>query len=488
MIKRLIGMLLLISMLVSVFVSCKKENTEEESDDTTVSTEEVSTEETVSLDLPEDLDYGGADIRILVRTSSLTYHEFKGGSSPTIVESAVFERNVWVEDRLNVNLTFNSMPGFRGGANAFMDEIRNSIAGDVDAYDILSPTHYFGNKLILEGCYQDLADMEYIDLEQGYWWDGYTKHVSINDKVYTVTGDYSVDSLACLQAVWFNKKLAETNKLDNPYEMVENGTWTLENLLSMAKDAAVDLDGDGDFEGDDQKGLILGSQAMTAIPVACNQFYITKNGETDFDVTLMSQKAETILSYMKSALSGNGVQYFAQTSEITDMVEKFTKGEAVFMMHSFESITSIRTSSVDYGILVYPKYDANQTEYITPSTGGTVFAIPINLNEEDTERSAAVLQALGYASYMELTPAYFEMSLKSQATRDEESYAMLDKIRETAVFEAGQVWMDCISRANAAFNDCVIGGKDQSLSGWYASYGGVMETELRDLINNKYFK
>ncbi len=489
--KRLIAFLMVLLMVVCLFASCNKKPAETE--DTGVPTPnetptgEIETEEDVVLDLPDDLDYGGDEIKILVRSSSLAYHEFNGSENPTVVDSAVFDRNAWVEEMLHVTFTFNHMNGFAGGANAFMTEIRNSIAGgDSTTYDILAPTHYFGNQLILEGLYQNLADMEYIDLDQTYWWDGYTDHVSINNKVYTVTGDYSVDSLACLQAVFFNKELAEAHQLGDPYEMVENETWTLGNLLTMAQKASIDLNEDGNYDTKDQIGWILGTQAVTAVPVACDSFYITKRGETEFDITFMSERAENILSTLQEAMGGNGMYYFPQTSQIVEMVDMFAQGKAVFLMHSFESMTAIRGSDVDYGILVYPKYDEEQKNYITPSTGGTVFAIPVCLNEEDTERSAAVLQALGYASYVELTPAYFETTLKAHGTRDEESYEMLDLIRETAVFDVGQVFMRCISRANSAFNDCVL--SNEALSTWYATYGGTMETELTELINNKYFK
>ena len=188
--KKTISLFIALLLLIAVFSSCSEQKVEdpEKTDTSTASTAEpADTENPVTLNLPE-LSYNGQDINILVRTSSLEFHDYNEDNSSTIVGQAVYDRNIRVQDLLDVNLVHTHMNGYASGQSAFSAAIRTSIAaGDDSSYHIVSPTWYFGNALIIEGCYRDLAMIDYMELEQEYWWDGYTDQVSINGKVYTAT-------------------------------------------------------------------------------------------------------------------------------------------------------------------------------------------------------------------------------------------------------------------------------------------------------------
>lgn len=488
--KKIISLFMALLLLLAVLTACSKDKGENMGTTETPkvsTTEPIDTEKAVTLNLPEGLDYNCRDINILVRTSSLEYHDYNEESSGTIVGQSVFERNAEVKELLNVNLVHFHMDGYASGQQAFATAIRTSISmGDDSSYNLVSPAWYFGNALIIEGCYRDLTTLDYIELDQSYWWDGYTDQVAINGKVYTATGDYSVDALQCMEAVFFNTTMATSYKLDNPYDLVKNGEWTIDRMLQMASLVKDDLNNDNMYDTNDQMGLLLGVQAATVLPNTSGSFYITKTGANSYEVTIATEKNGSIIEKFVEAINNSSVYYWPTTGGLEEMKEMFANGKGLFMMNSFEGISKIRASSVKYGILPFPKYDTNQQEYITGTIGATVFAIPVGMNDENTEMCAAVLQAMGYYSYQYVTPAYFETTLQGQVARDSDSYANLELLRRTVVFDFGSVWMNVVKGANGGVCSCIA--DKSSLQTWYASNGGNIETELENLIIDPIFK
>ena len=59
---------------------------------------------------------------------------------------------------------------------------------------------------------------------------------------------------------------------------------------------------------------------------------------------------------------------------------------------------------------------------------------------QDLERTGIITEALCAESLYTLTPAYYDITLKTKAARDEESSAMLDIIFANRVFEMGNFW------------------------------------------------
>ena len=69
-------------------------------------------------------------------------------------------------------------------------------------------------------------------------------NLRIDNKMYFTTGDISTLDNDCTYCILFNKKLIDDYKMEDPYEMVRNKTWTMDNFVSMARKVSVDLDGD----------------------------------------------------------------------------------------------------------------------------------------------------------------------------------------------------------------------------------------------------
>lgn len=92
------------------------------------------------------------------------------------------------------------------------------------------------------------------------WWDQRANEdLTVGGKLYFTTGDISILDNMCTMVLFFNKQLIEDNSLDDPYELVKNGTWTLDKLFAMSEKVANDLDGDQQMsiENDPVRSVLL---------------------------------------------------------------------------------------------------------------------------------------------------------------------------------------------------------------------------------------
>ena len=490
MMKKALLSLLSMLLLIGVFCSCKgngnaPQETSAGNGDTTDTGQNISDEDQPELNLPENLDYTGKTLRMLVRTSSRPYHEYQESENASIVDEAVFDRNDWVKTRLGIEIAFTDMNGYASGQTEFCAAIRNSLNNGDQGFHIVSPAAYYGNTMIVEGCYRDLNSLEYFDVSESYWWDGYTNQIAINDKIYTVTGDYSIDALACMGGVFYNKAIARAYGYENDfYDMVKNNEWTLDRMLEIAKDVAVDKDGETGWSVADQVGVALWDQTLQMLPNACNSFAVVKNEDGTLSPDLRNSANTEILDLLKDN-TANGCILSLGTN-VSDLYKVFTTGNALFLMDNFERISTLRSSNIDYGILVFPKLNDQQESYITGVASATVFAVMAGINDEEASMAAAFLQTMGYASYRYTTPKYFESTLKGYLAQDPQSAEMLDMMRANIVYDVAALYKTYIPGASDAVLNCFKNG--WTMDYWFAQNGTAIVEKLDDLVNSEYFQ
>ena len=99
--------------------------------------------------------------------------------------------------------------------------------------------------------------------------------------------------------------------------------------------------------------------------------------------------------------------------------------------------TLLRSMETDFGIVPNPKYTESQERYYDLISLGSGNGMAIPVTTQDTERTGIIVEALSAESKYTLTPAYYDITLKTKLSRDEESAAMLDIIFTSRVFELG---------------------------------------------------
>ena len=117
----------------------------------------------------------------------------------------------------------------------------------------------------------------------------------------------------------------------------------------------------------------------------------------------------------------------------TDGIQLFQNDRALFMDCSLFYMTALRDMEADFGIIPYPKFDEAQENYCARVS----YFMPSMLLSTNTDLPlvGAVLEYANYRAQANITPAYYDVSLKGKVSRDEESAAMLDLILANRVVD-----------------------------------------------------
>lgn len=166
------------------------------------------------------------------------------------INDAVYNRNVAVGDKLNVSFSENIV-----GWNDIGPAITNMVMSDEYTYDIVfdesqSCIKYPAKKQVL-----NLYDVPGLNFEKPWWDAGAIDTLSIGDSLYMANGDIHLMYGESAWVLFLNKNMLDKLKLESPYEIVKEGRWTYDKLYEMVSSAAVDLNGDGKMDSDDQYGL-----------------------------------------------------------------------------------------------------------------------------------------------------------------------------------------------------------------------------------------
>ncbi|MBQ8576939.1 MAG: hypothetical protein IJ449_03085 [Clostridia bacterium] len=424
-------------------------------------TEELTGRAAVKDNLPDDLDLGGETIRILTRADDRdTRIEFIAEEETgDIIEDAVYNRNLAVMERLNVQ-----MEVIEAGTGATRHEgavvnglIDKSVLAGEDAYDLVGNHMSQITPYILKGAFLDMHDLPYLDWEQPWWNQSYNAHITLDGKQYMCAGELAQTMISGTYVTFFNKKLwAENWGDDNLYEIVQNGEWTLDKMKMYCDVMYSDLNGNGQVDEDDRFGFVyMESQIQGDAFAGGANVTFTTYDESDgyYYWTLENEHTATFLSKMKSLMhENNNVWYTTETERkfSVDFMYKMLDDTVLFMPHMLSGTDQLREMKSDYGIVPMPKLDENQEDYTTfVHNGFTVFAIPTTCQKAETV--APFLEAMCAESYRSVTPAYYDVALKVKYARDEEAAAMLDIATQSIVFDFGYLYNQYISANTALF-------------------------------------
>ena len=426
-----------------------------------IETEELTGRAAVKDNLPADLDLGGANIRILSRSGDRdTKIEFMAeAETGDIVEDAVYNRNLTVMERLNVNMTVldAASDATRHGGGTVNTLLNKSVLAGDDAYDLIGNHMSQITPYILKGAFLDMHSLPYLDWEMPWWNQSYNNTITLSGKQYMCAGELAQTMISGTYVTFFNKKLwAENYGDDNLYEIVRNGEWTLEKMKYYCDSMYRDLNGDGKVNDPDRFGFVYSKDQIQgdALAGGANLVFTTYN-EADgyYYWALENERTANFLSKIKALMHENNNVWFTTSDQhefSVDLMYKLKDDTVLFMPHMLSGTDQLRDMESDYGIIPMPKMDEAQENYTTfVHNGFTVFAIPTTCSIAETV--APFLEAMCAESYRTVTPAYYDVALKVKYARDEEAAAMLDIATQSIVFDFGYLYNESIASNTALF-------------------------------------
>ena len=450
---RLLCILLVLSMLLLpvLMTGCADESTDDKqdseqtpSDSETTPKEDPENEEIVyKADLPAGLNLGGNEFRILVYdNANSTWYDVDFAATDfnsDILNDAAYARMLEVEESLNVDVVAYPSPGYG------YDYMNTAVSSGDDLYDAGIVAARKAATLAERGFLYDLYSDDVILDTSAPWWDqGSTSGLSVANRLFMIAGDISILYRKSVRVYYFNKQVAaDHSDLPNMYELVEEGTWTLEALAECVQAVSQDIDGDDEMTGNDMYGLIYTVDTMGTGLIGAGVQIVTKDEydmpELTFynDDTVYAFDTFTDIIYdYDHAIAGTD-----NRPNPEGLGSMFHSDRALFNNCELHNIASFRSMETDFGILPTPKLDEFQEQYrsiINPVPAGMI-VIPVT-NDANLDNTCYVLDALGAASKNTLTPAYIETYLEGRGARDEESRTSLNIVFNNIVFDLGYIY------------------------------------------------
>ena len=112
----------------------------------------------------------------------------------------------------------------------------------------------------------------------------------------------------------------------------------------------------------------------------------------------------------------------------------FTNDQLLFFTERLSRAALMKEMDSEYGIIPFPKYDANQAEYVS-ATRDSHSGMMVANNIVNPDLVGTTIEALCMYGYTEVTPAYYETTLKLKYLSDETAMSMLDLIRDNVDFD-----------------------------------------------------
>ena len=423
--------------------------------DTAPHTEAVTEEPTALSALPT-ADYSGHIFRVLHENQENQQVDIEtaGEENGDILNDLVFRRNSLVEERYNIKIDASNADG-----STVNSTIQKQVQAGLTEFDL-----YFHNCTVISvatgGYLYNLYDMPNMDMSNPWWDKAALDGLSVAGMAYMATGDISPTSLMISSCLTFNKTLFAEYDMELPYDMVRNGTWTIDVLAEMTKGLSRDLNGDGQMTyGDD---LFAYSAWSYDQPYAL--FYGAGGSLSEKDandiphIAYDFDRITAIYDYMYQIVVENKAYYVTDSAIYPQTYSCFTNGGAFFCDAMFFKIDRyFRDMDDEFGILPNPKFDQSQEHYITCVNGAGNFIVIPN-NPADAARTGMITEALAAAAYDGITPSLYDIIIKGRNTRDEDSAEMVDIIIGNRVFDPH--FINNISGYNFAQNLLAKANKD----------------------------
>jgi len=494
----------IVILLAPALLSCKKPNAADndgslsddpaQADENAVDPTEALLENTPD-SLPGDLDFGGAELRVLHRNGDNGYYGdgdifeievFAESENGDIINDAIYKRNKLVEDRLNIKINpIGIIDASWSKAYDFFNYIKKSVSAGDNEFDVIMGYAALMPNYAMQNLFLNVNDFPYIDYEKPWWSLNFKNEMSIGGKCYLLDGDYSLSLLARAMCIYYNKDYAKELGLENLYQTVLDGDWTLDKIGEISKSAYFDLNGNGKKDSDDRFGT-----AITIGTYIDNLWFAFDQPVTVMDsdgfpalAANTPKMAEMVKKTYDFLYNNEGVNALVEDLEQEmNCLNNFSAGNILFWPNTLYKNGMLRATETDYGILPYPKWNKEQERYMTGAQDNfSIIAIPVICANKDFV--GAALEALAAESYRRVTPAYYEIALKTKYLRDDESAMMLDMIRDGLSFNFGAYHTDSIGDLRLQYRFLMSNKKSDWVS-MYEKKEAQYQKGLEKTINN----
>lgn len=430
--------------VASVFTACG-ETREEPVVTTSAGTQGIATETAPHQEDHrfDDVNYKGRKFRIYTSTNAASAGmgnsnfliQGTGETDGGLVNDAVLERNIAVEDLLGVELEFTQV---NLDYNLVAADIRRFSVSGTDEFDLVINDIYAYAELLIEGNFRNVLDEDCVfDFDRDYWYKDYMDDLRLmNGYQYILAGDFFADIIRSAHLLLLNKQmyLDHFNRsADELYDVVTNFEWTYDKMTSLVSGMYADKNLNGEVDKGDQFGFIACEYWGASIPfsVSGNPTFISRDEDGIPSVVLNEGDRANQLAAAMSALFNSEGSSVGMTND-SESLPAFTSGQCLII--GYQRLGSLengifRQMEGDAAVLPYPMLFASDKKYTTSAHDTTEMGA-ILTSSTDLPFISTVVEVLNRETASLLMPRYYKEGLQVQCVDDPRSAAMLDIIHD----------------------------------------------------------
>ncbi len=471
--KKLLSLLLTALFLVS----CGTATSETTAAETETTAETVPEETKLSANIP-DVSYDGYTFTYLTGDPYVSHFRLITDLTGEPLSDAAFNRNLAVSDLLGVEFE-----GSQIDLGQIASTLQNAVAAGDAAYDVILPHATAGvAAMVTGGMLYNLFDLPVADYEKPWWNDNMMNALAVGDTAYYTSGDIVMTWQGML-AILFNKEYLTNYNIDEDlYQLVRDGKWTYDKMLSLVSGIGMDLDGDGAMTAADQFGMLGNKGTGYGTVIGCGQPLTTRDANGYPLLALNTERMISIVEkyYQMVNLPDTWMDAYSSVSYATSTYRSILiEGRSFLTELDIGGLYSyLREIEFDFGILPLPKFDEAQANHQI-FCGAGLIGVPVNL--PNAERTGAILEALAYYSYELIRPAFFDVVLENKAVRDADSYEMITLMHENKTFDFGFNF-DSTGKCYGMLTEVVINKKSTDFASYYASVESSITSSFEQFI------
>ena len=155
--------------------------------------------------------------------------------------------------------------------------------------------------------------------------------------------------------------------------------------------------------------------------------------------------------------------------------------EMVFMSGYFYSASLLKDMAADYGIIPYPKFDEGIESYGALAHDSAQL-VSVVVSCKNVDMVSAVLEALAAENYRTVTPAYYEIALKTKYVRDDISGQIIDLIHDSSTTDFAYVFNNSLGKVGHTMRSLMSSRTNNFTSFWKANER-VVQKRMEALLN-----
>ena len=421
-----------------------------------VETENVDANGYLNDNLDPDLNFNGQKFTLLY-WSDREHEEFYAESQTgDLVNDAIYLRNQTVEERIGVTFDYATEVGNASNESAFCQKINLSISAGDHAYDLVAAHSYTIGQAATTNLLYNLAELDHIDFEMPWWPDKLIGQATINDKLFFVSGDISANVIYMMYVTFFNKVLLENFSLEDPYKLVEDGKWTIDKQFEMCQNVYADLNSSGTKDIGDQYGQYTYTLHLDSFLWGSDIIILDTTDEIPvFSEDFLGEKTLNLQEKVRNFFNNTNDGYLLTVNSTVH--QYFGQGLSLFWNDRCRQAITFASQEISYGIIPIPKYDEAQKDFAT-LLGNPFSLYGVPKDSLDTDMAGAVIECMASESYRTISPALYEVALKSKYSQDDIAAKMFDIAKSSVVFDLGRILSSSLGGPAGNWQGAITGG------------------------------